>query len=82
MKKILVICMLSGIAVAGELKSCMQYLESDQFTNAAECFEEAANSGNQMAQYNLAVMYNNGFGVKKDKDLSTKLIQKAISGDS
>ena len=35
---------------------------------AVELYQKAANLGDEVAQYNLALMYKNGVGIEKDVD--------------
>ena len=39
------------------------YFESNNYTEALKCFMKAAEKGHVEAQYNLGVMYHNGYGV-------------------
>jgi len=62
---------------ASDLTQGMDAIERGDFKSAVEYFERAAKEGNQMAQRNLAVMYNNGFGVKKDSEIASKWLNMA-----
>ena len=44
---------------------------------AARWYEKAAEQGYLDAQYNLAIMYDNGFGVSKDRGKAVKWYRKA-----
>lgn len=49
---------------------------------AVQWLSKAANSGNILAMNDLAIMYNEGLGVKKDQRTAVQLYQKAaINGD-
>ncbi len=82
MKKIIVLLSLSVALFAGNLSLAMEALERGDFKTAVEQFKIAAQQGDPMAQQNLAVMYNNGFGVKKDPQKASYWFEQASSGES
>lgn len=47
------------------------------YEDAAKCYQKAAEKGSSTAQYNLGVMYYNGYGVKKDTKQALNWWQKA-----
>ncbi len=77
MKQILAMLLITGALQANDLVKGMDALEVGNFKKAVEFFEKSAQSGDKMAQQNLAVMYNNGYGVKKDVNLGTYWINRA-----
>ena len=50
--------------------SANQTDESPDYTTAARWFEEAAKRGLADSQFNLAVLYENGLGVKRDMKMA------------
>jgi TPR repeat protein len=73
------IFLLVGSLQASDLTKGMDALEVGSFEKAVEFFEKSAEAGNKMAQHNLTVMYNNGYGVKKDTKVATYWINEAIN---
>ena len=55
----------------------LDFYKNKQYQNAYEYFLKSANSGNSQAAHNLAIMYHNGDGVKKDTTESIKWLQIA-----
>ena len=47
------------------------------YPEAVECYRKAAEQGNVSAQYNLGLMYKNGFGVAKDYGEAVRWYRKA-----
>ena len=82
MKKILLALMVAISIQAGDLESGMEALEKGDFKSAVVFFESSANSGNKMAQQNLSVMYNNGYGVKKDTETASYWLNRATGYES
>ncbi len=82
MKKIILFISLSTALFAGNLSKAMEAIERGDFKTAVENFKIAASQGDPIAQQNLAVMYNNGFGVKKDPQKASELFEQASSYDS
>jgi TPR repeat protein len=81
MKYILILLLAVNVVLADDLKDGLEALKNENYKLAAQFFEKSANSGNDIAKYNLAVMYNNGLGVKKDNDKSSLWIEKASKSD-
>ncbi len=79
MKQILMIFLLVGSLQADDLVKAMDALEIGSFEKAVEFFEKSAEIGNKMAQHNLTVMYNNGYGVEKDTKVATYWINEALN---
>ena len=77
MKKIVVLLSIAAALFANSLTMAMQALERGDFKTAVKYFKIAANEGDPIAQQNLAVMYNNGFGVKKDPQKASELFEQA-----
>ena len=67
MKKVILLCGLSLCLSAGELQDAVKALKIGHYKEALVKFELLAMDGNQIAQQNLGVMYNQGLGVKKDE---------------
>ena len=83
-------CVECGVPESRPSCGCQQHIQSDNMlTEAIEAlqrgaFEEAlagfqmlAEQGNFIAQQNLAVMYQNGFGIAKNTKLAAYWFQKA-----
>ena len=79
MKQILTILLLTGALQANDLVKGMDALEVGNFEKAIEFFKKSAESGNKMAQHNLSVMYNNGYGVEKDDKIVAYWINEALN---
>jgi TPR repeat protein len=79
MKKILLALAVAVTIQAGDLSDGMEALERGDFKAAVVFFEKAANEGNKMAQQNLSVMYSNGYGVKKDKQIASMWLNRATN---
>ncbi len=82
MKKIIVLLSLSTVLFAGNLSFAMEALERGDFKTAVEQFKIAAQQGDPLAQQNLAVMYNNGFGVEKDTQKASYWFEQSASTES
>ena len=81
MKKIFLLAtLLSAALYANELTVAMDALEKGDFKTAFRHFKIAAEQGDPIAQQNLAVMYNNGYGTKKNRELAAQWFEKADSG--
>jgi TPR repeat protein len=83
MKKLLMIStLLATLLFANDLTVAMQALERGDFKTAVEHFKIAAEQGDPIAQQNLAVMYNNGYGVEKNAELAAQWFERANNGES
>ncbi|HHD77508.1 MAG TPA: sel1 repeat family protein, partial [Campylobacteraceae bacterium] len=51
------------------------------FKTAFVHFKLAAEAGDPIAQQNLAVMYNNGYGTPKNSDLAAYWIEKSTQSE-
>lgn len=81
-KNILLGLLVAGTLQANDLVKGMEALEVGDFKSAVVFFEKSAKAGNKMAQQNLAVMYNNGYGVKKDTQTASYWINQATDKSS
>lgn len=63
-----------------DLEVAMRALKRGQFDIAVGIFQTLAEQGNFLAQQNLGVMYNNGFGIAKNKKLASYWFCKAQEG--
>jgi TPR repeat protein len=79
MRKILLALFVAVTVQAGDLTNAMEALEKGDFKSAVLFFQKAATAGDKMAQQNLAVMYNNGYGVKKDTQLASMWLNRATN---
>ncbi len=83
MKKVLTILTLAAtFAFANDLTIAMEALERGDFKTAFEHFKIAAEQGDPIAQQNLGVMYNNGYGVRKNPELAAEWFERASSRES
>ncbi len=82
MKTILLALIVAVTIQAGDLENGMEALERGDFKSAVVFFENSANSGNKMAQQNLSVMYNNGYGVKKNTETASYWLNRATRYES
>ncbi len=61
----------------------VQYYKQQDYTQAIKWFTKSAEQGNLVAQYNLALMYKKGRGVKQDYAQAFKWFKKsAEQGDA
>ncbi len=60
-----------GTMYANSTKDGVIALKKGDYESAMSNFMTAANAGDKVAQQNLGVMYNNGIGVRKDKEKAT-----------
>ena len=83
MKRFLVatMIMIATVVQADDLTDGMEALERGDFKAAVVAFEKSAQEGNTLAQQNLAVMYNNGYGVKENKQIASQWIKKATNSE-
>ncbi|RUM65412.1 MAG: hypothetical protein DSZ05_06160 [Sulfurospirillum sp.] len=63
-----------------DLVIAMDALEKGDFKTAFVHFQTAAKQGNTIAQQNLAVLYNNGIGVKQDRERASYWIEQSARG--
>ncbi len=63
-----------------DLTIAMEAIEKGDFKTAFVHFKSAAEQGNVIAQQNLAVLYNNGIGVKQDRERAAYWIEKSGEG--
>ncbi len=82
MKKILLALIVAVAVNAADLENGMEALERGDFSSAVLFFEKSAKSGNKMAQQNLSVMYNNGYGVEKNTETASYWLNKATGHQS
>jgi len=89
MKKCIQAILLTGMALF--LGGCVADVQSNfhnsiadrdyvnrDFQNAFSHYKDAAEKGNAYAYYNLYVMYNYGQGVRRDVQMSTVMLKKAV----
>lgn len=79
MKQILMALIVTVTLQANDLHKGMEALERGDFKSAVVFFEKSAQAGNKLAQQNLSVMYNNGYGVKKDKQIASNWLNRATN---
>ncbi len=60
-----------------KLNEAMEVLKRGDFTTALGLFKQLADEGNFIAQQNLGVMYNNGYGVAKNSKIAAYWFNKA-----
>jgi len=77
MRKLVFLCMLSGVLFAHDVDYAVVALKNSQFESALSNLLYAANQGDKIAQQNLGVIYNNGIGVAKDKVKAAHWFNKA-----
>ena len=78
MKKVLFIISLITVQLfATDLSFAMQAMEKGDFKTAFQHFKVAAEEGDIIAQQNLAVLYNNGLGVKQDTQCAAYWIEQS-----
>ena len=82
MKKILLALIVAVTVNATDLTSGMEALERGDFKSAVMFFEKSAKNGNKMAQQNLSVMYNNGYGVEKNTEMASYWLNQATGQQS
>ncbi len=63
------------------IDSAIAAVESEEYEKALKQFQLLADKGEAEAQHNLAMMYRQGKGVKKDYELSNKWFRKAADQD-
>ena len=79
MKQVLFFLTLMVSLGANDLTEGMEAIERKDFKSAVAFFEKAASTGSSIAKQNLAVMYNNGYGVKKDEKIATQWLNSATN---
>ena len=79
MRKILIALIATVTLQSNDLHEGMEALERGDFESAVVFFERSAQAGNKLAQQNLSVMYSNGYGVKKDKQIASKWLKRATN---
>ncbi len=78
MKKITLLTALFAVQMfAADLTIAMDAIERGDFKTAFQYFKIAAEQGNSIAQQNLAVLYNNGLGVKQDPQSAAYWIERS-----
>lgn len=67
--------------VVGELEYQMgcQFFQNDQYAEAADHFRMSANFNHRSAFFNLALIYEEGLGVKKDTQIAHRLYESAAN---
>jgi len=60
-----------------DFNSGMAAFEAKHFSRAAQLLSPLAESGNDEAQYRLAIMYQNGLGVTRNEELAVKWMRAA-----
>jgi TPR repeat protein len=68
-----------GISTGQDLTIAMDALEKGDFKTAFAHFKIAAEQGDPIAQQNLAVMYNNGYGTQKNTKMAAYWVEKSSS---
>ncbi len=84
MKSIVLLIGCVAMLFAGDLEKGMEAVEKGDFKTAFEAFKRAAEAGDPIAQQNLGVLYNNGYGVKKDREMASYWFDrasKALTGE-
>ncbi|MCH9814691.1 MAG: hypothetical protein K0U47_12205 [Epsilonproteobacteria bacterium] len=74
------LCCISLLQSA-DLKYGVDALEKGDFATAFETFRIAAESGEKLAQYNLSVLYNHGYGVAKNHEKASYWLKQATSNN-
>ncbi|MDD6910817.1 tetratricopeptide repeat protein, partial [Actinobacillus minor] len=86
LRKTLLSTLLLSFAIAGNIYAetaeekfnrAYQYIEQENYQVAFPMFKELAEQGDAGAQYNLGLMYDNGYGVNQDYHQAVKWYQKA-----
>ncbi|OQX74269.1 MAG: hypothetical protein B6D59_02985 [Campylobacteraceae bacterium 4484_4] len=84
MKSVVLLICTVMVLFAGDLEKGMEAVEKGDFKTAFEAFKRAAEAGDPIAQQNLGVLYNNGYGVKKDREMASYWFDrasKALTGE-
>jgi TPR repeat protein len=81
MKKVSLLLAMFVSLQANNLTEGMDAIERKDFKSAILFFEKASEEGSIIAKQNLAVMYNNGYGVKKDAQMASKWLNRATNQD-
>lgn len=72
-------CKLGGIFYAGPENSRYSIVDKADLSKAIYWYTKAANQDHPLALIELAGMYDDGYGIKSDKEKSKKLYAKAIA---
>jgi len=77
----LILCILTSVANAesAKLEDGVSAVEKQDYTKAYQVFRELSEQGNAEAQYNLAILYRQGKGVKQDKKLALEWFEKSAA---
>lgn len=68
---------ISAPAMADDLDTAMQYANQQNYPQAFAIFKRLAEQGDANAQYNLGLMYDNGYGIKQDYAQAVSWYRKA-----
>jgi len=80
---ILVSALMTTPVVAGDFEDGLRYSFDKNYNNAATSFRNSAESGDANAQFNLALMYEEGRGVMRDyKQAATWYLNAAEQGQA
>ena len=78
MKKILLaFTVLIAMLFGGDYEDGVKAYKNKDYKKTAELFQKAADKGNKWAQKDLALLYDNGQGVKQDYKKAAEYYQKA-----
>ena len=66
-------------AAQGELDDGIEAVEKKEYAKAYQIFKALAEQGNAEAQYNLAILYRQGKGVKQDKKTALKWFEQSAN---
>ncbi len=72
-----ILVLFSAQAFAATVSEALLANKNNNATEAVKIWEQLANSGNSIAQYNLAGHYSTGNGVQQNKDVADKWLKDA-----
>ncbi|MDH5409601.1 MAG: SPOR domain-containing protein [Gammaproteobacteria bacterium] len=72
--------MLSSSAMADLYQDAVKATAERDYERALSLWQKLARNGDPVAQYNLAVFYREGYGIKADRSTSNRFLKTAVKG--
>ena len=80
MKKIILslVCIIS-FSFALTFEDGLNAFKTKDYKTALKVFEELGSKGDAKSQYNVGIIYSNGYGIKKDENKALEWFEKAAN---
>lgn len=72
------LALLWAIPAAAGVTEGLSYFDNQQYPQAFDEFKPLADRGNEVAQYYIAYLYLNGYGVAKNEPMGAEYLQKSV----